>query len=101
MSPWKRWAAPVGGLLLSVLLSGCFVQPTDSLYALPRQSDAYYDLQNAIDAALPADAAYSGPLSGPNQQAVQLADLDGDGEDEALVFAKTSGEKPHDHTEVQ
>ena len=36
MSPWKRWAAPVGGLLLSVLLSGCFVQPTDSLYALPR-----------------------------------------------------------------
>ena len=94
MSPWKRWAAPVGGLLLSVLLSGCFVQPTDSLYALPRQSDAYYDLQNAIDAALPADAAYSGPLSGPNQQAVQLADLDGDGEDEALVFAKTSGEKP-------
>lgn len=94
MSPWKRWAVPVGGLLLSVLLSGCFVQPADSLYALPRQSDAYYDLQNAIDAALPADAAYSGPLSGPNQQAVQLADLDGDGEDEALVFAKTSGEKP-------
>lgn len=94
MSPWKRWAVPLGGLALSALLSGCFVQSTDSLYALPRQSDAYYDLQNAIDAALPADAAYSGPLSGPNQQAVQLADLDGDGEDEALVFAKTGGEKP-------
>lgn len=94
MSCWKRWAVLAGGLLMSTLLSGCFAQPADSLYALPRQSDAYYDLQNAIDAALPADAAYSGPLSGPNQQAVQLADLDGDGEDEALVFAKTSGEKP-------
>lgn len=94
MGCWKRWAVLAGGLLLSTLLSGCFVQSADSLYALPRQSDAYYDLQNAIDAALPADAAYSGPLTGPNQQAVQLADLDGDGEDEALVFAKTSGEKP-------
>ena len=75
-------------------LSGCLVQSADDLYALPRQSDAYYDLQNAIDSVKSADAAYAGPLSGPNQQAVQLADLDGDGTDEALVFMRTSGEKP-------
>ena len=56
-------------------LSGCLVQSADDLYALPRQSDAYYDLQNAIDSVKSADAAYAGPLSGPNQQAVQLAGL--------------------------
>ena len=37
------------------------------------------------DAALPVDAAYAGPLTGPNQQAVQLADLDGDGEMEIVL----------------
>lgn len=94
MGRWKYGAVLFGCLLLCGLLSGCFVQSADSLYALPRQSDTYYDLQNAIDAALPVDAAYAGPLTGPNQQAVQLADLDGDGEDEALVFTRTSGEQP-------
>lgn len=93
MGRWK-YGAILFGCLALCCLSGCFVQSADSLYALPRQSDAYYDLQQAIDAALPADAAYAGPLTGPNQQAVQLADLDGDGDDEALVFTKTSGEKP-------
>ena len=36
---------------------------------------------------------YSAPVSGSNRQAVQQADLDGDGTDEALVFCKT-GEHP-------
>lgn len=94
MPTWKRLICLLGFVGLLAILSGCFVQSTEELYALPRQSDAYYELQNAIDAALPADAAFSGPLTGSNQQAVQLADLDGDGEDEALVFAKTSGTKP-------
>src|SRR5699024_1314264 len=94
MPTCKRLVCLLGLVGLLAILSGCFVQSTEELYALPRQSDVYYDLQNAIDAALPADAAFSGPLTGSNQQAVQLADLDGDGEDEALVFAKTSGAKP-------
>ena len=94
MPTCKRLVCLLGLVGLLAILSGCFVQSTEELYALPRQSDVYYDLQNAIDAALPADAAFSGPLTGSNQQAVQLADLDGDGEDEALVFAKTSGTKP-------
>ncbi len=90
---WK-WKTAILGSLLLVLLSGCAMRSADELYALPRQSDAYYDLQNAIDQVLTAGTSYSGPLTGSNQQAVQLADLDGDGRDEAIVFLKASGEKP-------
>ena len=49
----------------------------------------------AIDEVMAADGcSYSAPVSGSNQQSVQLADLDGDGEEEAIVFARTAGEKP-------
>ncbi len=81
-------------LLLMALCTGCVGRPADSFYALPQQPDEYYELQKAIDQVLVQDAAYSGPLTGSNQQAVQLADLDGDGQDEALVFVKTGGTKP-------
>ena len=86
--------ALLAGLLLAAVLGGCSMRSADELYALPKQSDAYYDLQKAIDRVMTQNASYSGPLSGSNQQSVQLADLDGDGQDEAIVFARSSGEKP-------
>ena len=80
---------------LCLLLSGCFVKTVDELYTLPRHSDEYDNLQMAIDEVMAADGcSYSAPVSGSNQQSVQLADLDGDGEEEAIVFARTAGEKP-------
>lgn len=82
------------GLLMVLLLSACSAHSSDGLYALPRQSDLYYDLQNAIDQVMTPGTTYSGPLTGSNQQSVQLVDLDGDSEDEAVVFLKTSGELP-------
>ena len=81
-------------LLLVLVLSGCFIKTVDELYALPKHSDEYNNLQQAIDQLMAQGAAYSAPVSGVNQQSVQLADLDGDGEDEAIVFLKTGGEKP-------
>lgn len=80
--------------ILSAFLTGCAGQSSPELYALPKQPDEYYELQTAIDQVLVSDASYSGPLSGSNQQAVQLADLDGDSENEAIVFIKTGGERP-------
>jgi len=38
--------------------------------------------------------AYSAPVSGENRQTVQMADLDGDGHSEIIVFAKGSDEDP-------
>lgn len=81
-------------LLACLLLCGCFLEPAEGLYAVPKQSEEYYDLQNAIELALPDGAVYAPPGSGDNQQVVQMVDLDGDGEDEAVVYCKTTGELP-------
>ena len=77
----------------SLLLTGCALQTVDEMYALPKRSKEYDSLQSAIDSAM-YGLSYSAPVSGENQQTVQMADLDGDGEEEAIVFAKTSDEKP-------
>lgn len=94
MGHGKRITEAAGSLLLLLALTGCNAASGEDLYALPKQSDAYYELQKAIDQTLPADASYAGPLTGSNQQAVQLADLTGDGHDEAIVFVRTAGAKP-------
>lgn len=80
-------------LLLVLTLSGCSMMTVDKLYQLPKRSEAYNNLQSAIDNAM-TDLSYCAPLSGENQQTVQIADLDGDGENEYLLFAKGTQEKP-------
>ena len=66
--------------LLALLLSGCFVKTVDELYTLPQHSDDYNRLEQAIESVMSAQSAvYAAPVSGLNQQSVQLADLDGDG----------------------
>jgi len=77
--------------LCAAPLGGCFVRSADELYALPQQPDEYYELQSAIDALMTGGTSYAAPS---NRQPVQLADLDGDGEDEAIAFLKSDGEKP-------
>jgi hypothetical protein len=51
-------------LLACLLLCGCFLEPAEGLYAVPKQSEEYYDLQNAIELALPDGAVYAPPVSG-------------------------------------
>lgn len=80
-------------LLIALLLSGCAFSGADEFYALPRRSSAYLELQQTIDGIM-VHEGYAAPVSGGNQRAVQKADLDGDGTDEVLVFARADGEKP-------
>lgn len=80
-------------LLMAWLLSGCFMRDPDELITLPKQAEDYYNLQQTIDKVM-KNASYSAPISGENRQAVQLKDLDGDGVNEAVLFAKTDGEHP-------
>lgn len=82
-------------LLLAVvlLLSGCNISTVEDLYCLPKRSEAYKNLQSLIDRVMDG-LEYSAPVSGEHQQTVQLADLNGDGLDEYLLFAKGSAEKP-------
>lgn len=80
-------------LLAAVIFAGCTARTMEEMYRLPKRSEDYTDLQKAIDSAM-TDLEYCAPLTGENQQTVQLADLDGDGENEYLLFAKGSQDKP-------
>ena len=76
-----------------LLLSGCFSMDKDYFYALPKRTEKYRDLQAAAEQAM-GSGEYSAPVAGSNRQAVQQADLDGDGTDEALIFCKIGAERP-------
>lgn len=80
-------------LVVTAIFAGCTARTMEEMYRLPKRSEDYNDLQAAIDKAM-VDLEYCAPLAGENQQIVQLADLDGDGENEYLLFAKGSQEKP-------
>lgn len=82
-------------LLLAAILSltGCNLHTVKDLYCLPKRSETYMDLQNLMDEAMQG-LEYSAPASGVNLQTVQMADLDGDGSSEYLLFAKGSSELP-------
>ena len=79
--------------LAAMLLTGCALRTVEEMYALPKRSEEFRELQAAIDTAM-YGMTYSSPQSGENQQTVQTADLNGDGLDEYLVFAKGATEKP-------
>ena len=89
----KRIACLSLMLLTALLFSGCASRNIEEMYALPKRSESYNQLQNTIDSAM-YGMSYSAPRSGENQQTVQMADLNGDGVDEYLIFAKGATEKP-------
>jgi len=80
-------------LLAALLLTACGTRTVQEMYALPRRSAEFSQLQSAIDNAM-AGKTYSAPLYGDNQQTVQLADLDGDGVEEYIIFAADNSDKP-------
>ena len=80
-------------LLFTLLLTGCAMRTVEEMYALPKRSEEYKEVQAAIDAAM-YGMTFSSPQSGEHQQTVQMADLNGDGVDEYLVFARGATEKP-------
>lgn len=80
-------------LTAALALSGCAMTTVDKLYCLPKRSEEYENLQAVIDKAM-AGYTYCAPLYGENRQVWQVADLDGDGTDEHLIFAKDDSERP-------
>ncbi len=81
-------------LLTAVLaLSGCALRTVEQMYALPKRSERFNKLQSAIDTAMEG-LEYSAPISGDHRQTLQTVDLDGDGREEYLVFAKGDTDKP-------
>lgn len=87
---WKLTLILLGAV---VLLCGCSVQTIGDLYCLPKRSEEFMGLQSAIEKVMTMHE-YCAPISGENQQTVQSADLDGDGKDEYILYAKSTAEKP-------
>lgn len=80
-------------LMLALLFAGCGSRTVGEMYRLPKRSAEYKTLQVTIEHAM-GGMEYASPVSGENQQTVQMADLTGDGVDEFLVFAKGNSERP-------
>lgn len=93
MRPVKKFFLAALLCVTAAWLSGCALRVTDEMYCLPKHSEEYNNLQTAIDKVM-TGLEYCAPTYGENQQTVQMADLDGDGEEEALLFAKSTGENP-------
>jgi len=89
----KRINCPAILLAAALLFSGCSMRTVDEMYVLPKRSEDYSNLQSVMDEAM-VGLEFSAPLSGDNQQSVQMADVDGDGEQEYLVFTKGSSALP-------
>jgi hypothetical protein len=80
---------------LALLLTGCSFKSPEELYTLPQPSEEYESLQRSLAALLDSGYEYAAPVSGSNAQSVQLKDLDGDGEDEAIAFLRDSAGENH------
>lgn len=89
----KQWMIIIVLVAAALLMSGCSLHTVKELYCLPKRSESFANLQNLMDDAM-SGMEYSAPLSGKNLQTVQMADLDGDGKDEYLLFAKSGTGDP-------
>lgn len=89
----KRMKFIAALLTVALLCSGCDMYAPDQMYHPPKRSEEHSNLQQQIDSVM-SGLSYHAPIAGENQQTVQMADLDGDGVDEYLVFAKGNTEKP-------
>ena len=84
--PMARKILGLMALLLCLTgLSGCVFSSVEEMYALPKSSEAYVNLQAKINTEK-GNAEYIAPLSGENRQTIQLVDVDGDGVQEAVAF---------------
>ena len=93
---WKTVCLAGVALVLAWLLSGCSAPSSaEELFTLPQLPIEYTGLSRQISDLIDAGYEYASPTSGRNIQSVQMVDLDGDGDEEAVTFfRRSSDEKP-------
>lgn len=84
----------VMALLLALSASGCVSAGVEDLYSLPRMSEEYLQLEALIAQRIDEGGEYAAPVGGNNRQSVQLQDLNGDGEEEAIAFLADENHMP-------
>ena len=82
----KRFIAAflLAGMTLS--MSGCYSGNIEHYFSLPQPADEFLQLQELIDQEVAQGSEYAAPTGGSYRQSVQLYDLDGNGNEEALAF---------------
>ena len=90
----KRMRFIAAAVAAFLLLSGCALSEIGGLYSLPQATEEYLQLQELIDAEIAEGSEYSAPTVGSLRQSIQLADLDGDGTNEALAFLRNAEKQP-------
>ena len=88
----KRILITIIAAFITVSLSGCLRIAAEDLYSLPHASEEYLRLQRQINSILDLGAEFAAPTGGPNRQAVQFKDLNGDGESEVIAFFSMLGD---------
>lgn len=73
-----------------LVLPGCSIESGDGLASLPRLPGEYLALQQKVDAILEKGYVPAVAESGVNRQAMQLQDIDGDGQNEIVSFYRSS-----------
>lgn len=89
----KKGIVVIFACILTILLIGCEFRTVDKMYSPPERSADHNSLQSVINEAM-ANLQYCAPSSGENQQLVQMTDLDGDNQQECLLFAKGGEQRP-------
>ena len=93
----KRFlTALLAALGLMGTLSGCSLNlaaSPEDLYTLPQLPAEYAELNHSIRQLIEAGAEHAAPTAGTNLQPLQLVDLDGDGEEEALAFLRRGSDE--------
>ena len=83
-------------LALALGLCGCSLETSaENLFTLPQVPVEYTGLANTLNTYLESGYEYITPSSGDNIQSLQMIDMDGDGEKEAVAFFRhTADDNP-------
>ena len=83
-------------LALALGLCGCSLETSaENLFTLPQVPVEYTGLANTLNSYLDSGYEYITPSSGNNIQSLQMIDMDGDGEKEAVAFfRRTADDNP-------
>ena len=84
----------VMAVFMALCATGCMAAGVEGLYSLPRMSEEYLQLESLIARHIDAGGEYAAPVGGDSRQSVQLQDLDGDGEEEAIAFLADENHMP-------
>lgn len=81
-------------LMLALGLCGCSLETSaEALFTLPQVPVEYAGLSETLNAYLQSGYEYISPSGGSNIQSLQMVDMDGDGEKEAVAFFRYPAEE--------